>query len=137
MWNEDVKWRCGMKMILHKQKQAVMMKLEILNLYHEFQSWHEIVFCHFTPNLSSPFAIVFYSTMPEEAQNMISKALSTKTSLAIQENQFNVKISSTQLSTFSLIMFPDSNINHDFKLDQRLKLSKLNTYSNIIQHDDS
>ena len=59
------------------------MKLEISDLYHEFQSQCEIMFHHFTPNLSSPFTIVFYSTMPKEVQNIISKALSTKTSLAI------------------------------------------------------
>ena len=124
-------------MILHKQEWAIMTKLEILNLYYEFQSWHKIVFCHFTPNFSSPFTIVFYSTMPKEAQNMISKTLSTKTSSVIQENQFNVEVSLTQLSASSPIVFSDSNINHDFKLNQRLKLSKSNTYSSIIQHDDS
>ena len=132
MWDEDVGWRW-----FYKQEQAVMAKPEILDLYCEFQSWREIVFHHFTPNLSSPFAIVFYSTMPEEAQNMISKALSIKTSLTIQENQFNVEISLMQLSASSPIIFSDLNINHDFKLDQRLKPSKSNTYSSIIQHDGS
>ena len=132
MWDEDVKWKCGMKVILHKQKQAIMTKPEISDLYHEFQSQHKIVFHHFTPNFSSPFTIVFYSTMPEEAQNTIPKALSTKTSSAIQENQFNAEVSPTQLSASSPIVFPNPNINHDFKLDQRLKLSKSNTYSSII-----
>ena len=130
MWDEDV-------VILHKQERAVMAKPEISDLYREFQSRREIVFRHFTPNLSSPFAIVFYSTMPEEAQNTIPKALSTKTSSAIQENQFNAEVSPTQLSASSPIAFPDPNIDHDFKLDQRLKPSKSNTYSSIIQHDGS
>ena len=134
-----------MEVILHKivllvegiQMVNIQIKSELL--WWSWKYWIYIVnfkVCHFT-NLSSPFAIVFYSTMPKEVQNMISKALSIKTSLIIQENQFNVKVFLMQLSAFSLIVFSDSNIDYDFKLDQRLKLSKLNTYSSIIQHDGS
>ena len=117
MWNEDVEWRCEMKVILHKQEWAVMVKLEILDLYCKFQSWHEIVFHHFTLNFFSLFIIIFYSTIPEEVQNTIPKTLLIKTSLIIQENQFNVKVSLMQLSAFSLIVFSNSNIDHDFKLN--------------------
>ena len=72
-------------------------------------------------------------------QNTILKALSIRTSLVIQENS-DVQVSLMQLSayvSFSLSMFVNSNINYNFKLNQRLKSSKSNTYSSIIQHDGS